>query len=267
MNEVYMNSIFKEGVEFQSFLGLKPEEVPDPQKVHFVWAASKDLSMSGMRFGVIHTLNSSIMSCITSFAYFQSIPVYIQKVMARLLSDRDWLNNVYFPTSHQRLREAHQVTTDALDELGIPYLNRPSGLYVYANFKKLMPSLTESDEMKLFYRFIDGGIYLAPSLAFYSDERGWFRIIFSRPIDEIKLAMKRLAKICQVFLEENKETASPMDAGRKTEADDSGDKSLEALVSKLQSEIANSDWLETNTAEKWKTENPELYTEYMANFK
>ena len=44
--------------------------------------------------------------------------------------------------------------------------------------------------MNLFYRFIAGGIYLAPSLAFYSDERGWFRIIFSRPIDEIKLGKK-----------------------------------------------------------------------------
>ncbi|XP_038065085.1 1-aminocyclopropane-1-carboxylate synthase-like protein 1 isoform X2 [Patiria miniata] len=210
MNEVYMNTIFKEGANFQSFLGLKPEEIPDPQRVHFVWAASKDLSMSGMRFGVIHTQNESIIAFIRNFTYFQTLPTYIQKVMACLLSDRDWLNNVYFPTNHKRLREAHKVTTDTLDAMGVPYLNRPSGLYVYANFKKFMPSLTKEDEMALFYRFINDGVYIAPSLAFFADERGWFRIIFSRPFDEVKIAMGRLAKSCKALLEENKKLSSKL---------------------------------------------------------
>ncbi|XP_022106369.1 1-aminocyclopropane-1-carboxylate synthase-like protein 1 [Acanthaster planci] len=262
MNEVYLNSIFKEEVAFQSFLSLKPEEVPDPEKV------LQDMSMSGMRFGVIHTLNTSIISCINTFAYFQLVSVYIQKVMARLLSDKDWLNNVFFPTNNKRLREAHKVTTDTLDEIGIPYLNRPSGLYVYANFKKFMPSLTAESEMALFYRFIKDGIYIAPSLAFYSDERGWFRIIFTRPLDEIKLAMERLAKVCHLLQEENKQSLSIAPAAERGGAGDSSQsKSLEALVSQLQSEMAKSDWLETNTADKWKAENPKLFQEYMANFK
>ncbi|XP_022108439.1 probable inactive 1-aminocyclopropane-1-carboxylate synthase-like protein 2 isoform X2 [Acanthaster planci] len=205
VNEVYMNSIFKEGVKFHSFLSLKPEEVPDPERVHFVWAGSKDLTMSGMRFGVIHTLNSSISSCINRFTYFHLIPVYIQRVMAHLFSDKDWWNNVFFPTNLKRLREAHKLTTDALDEMGIPYLNRPSGLYVYADLKKFIPSLTEAGELALFHRLIDDGVYISPSLAFFSDERGWFRIIFSRPPDEVKVAMARLARTCQAFLEENRQ--------------------------------------------------------------
>ena len=41
LNEVYMNTIFKEDVQHVSVLSLKPEEIPDPKKVHFVWGASK----------------------------------------------------------------------------------------------------------------------------------------------------------------------------------------------------------------------------------
>ncbi|XP_038065455.1 1-aminocyclopropane-1-carboxylate synthase-like protein 1 isoform X2 [Patiria miniata] len=271
MNEVYMNTIFKEGADFQSFLSFKPEEIPDPQRVHFVWAVSKDLSMSGMRFGVIHTQNESIISCINSFTYFQTLSAYIQKVMACLLSDRDWLNNVYFPTNHKRLREAHKVTTDTLDEMGVPYLNRPSGLFVYANFQKFLPSLTKEDEMALFYRFIDDGVYIAPSLAFFADERGWFRIIFSRPFNEVKTAMGRLKKSCNALLEENKKLSSATAVSDESKgagpSDSAQGMSLEGLLSQLKTEISSSDWLEKNTADKWKTENPELYKEYKANMK
>ena len=49
----------------------------------------------------------------------------------------EFLNNVYFPTYHQRLRETHKIVTDKLKELGIPYLHRPAGLYVWADMSKV----------------------------------------------------------------------------------------------------------------------------------
>ena len=96
--------------------------------------------MSGMRFGVIHTHNKKAIDSIKMFTYFHMIPVYIQRLLTLLLSDTDWLNGVFFPTSSRRLREAHRATTEALDEMGVPYLNRPSGLYIYADFRKVIHS-------------------------------------------------------------------------------------------------------------------------------
>ncbi|XP_033646117.1 1-aminocyclopropane-1-carboxylate synthase-like protein 1 [Asterias rubens] len=274
MNEVYMNTIFKEGVEHHSVLSLKPEEIPDPQRVHFVWSASKDLSMSGMRFGVLHSWNQDVLDCAVMSANFHTIPVFVQTLMQQLLSDKDWLRDVYFPENNKRLLEAHNATKDALDAIGLPYLDRPSGLYIYVDFREFMSSITPEAELALFHRFIEEGIYLAPSQAFFSDECGWFRIVFSRPSIETKLAMDRLGKVCKQLLEEKSNVASGGDAeatntllGEVEHLTVAEGSTLENLLSQLKTGIQNSDWLKTNTADQWKDENPEAYKAYMENFK
>ena len=42
---------------------------------------------------------------------------------------------------------------------------------------------------------------------------------------------------------------------------------LENLASLLSSQVKNSDWLETNTPEKWIAENPELHAEMQEQIK
>ena len=62
--------------------------------------------------------------------------------------------------------------------------------WCFLPFEQFMPSVTKENEFSLWYRLIDNGVYIAPSQAFYADEQGWFRIIFARPLDEIKLCKK-----------------------------------------------------------------------------
>ena len=49
----------------------------------------------------------------------------------------DFLDNIYFPTYHRRLRESHKAVTDQLIALGIPYLHRPAGLFLWADLSQV----------------------------------------------------------------------------------------------------------------------------------
>ena len=51
--------------------------------------------------------------------------------------ESDWLRDLYFPENNKRLLEAHNATKDALDAIGLPYLDRPSGLYIYVDFREV----------------------------------------------------------------------------------------------------------------------------------
>ena len=43
LDEVYMNCIFEEGIDHYSIFQFKEDEIPDLQKVHFIWTFSKVL--------------------------------------------------------------------------------------------------------------------------------------------------------------------------------------------------------------------------------
>lgn len=58
-------------------------------------------------------------------------------VPALPLSPPEWIDNVYLPTNHSRLREAHEYVTKKLKALEIPFLNRGSGLYVWVNLRSV----------------------------------------------------------------------------------------------------------------------------------
>ncbi len=40
---------------------LSMENLPDPQRVHFVWGLSKDFGLASFRFGVVHSLNQDLL--------------------------------------------------------------------------------------------------------------------------------------------------------------------------------------------------------------
>ena len=43
------------------FSVLSFDEVPDPQRTHFLWGMSKDFGIASFRYGVLHTLNKDLL--------------------------------------------------------------------------------------------------------------------------------------------------------------------------------------------------------------
>ncbi|XP_010154756.1 PREDICTED: 1-aminocyclopropane-1-carboxylate synthase-like protein 1, partial [Eurypyga helias] len=220
MDEIYMLSVYDD-TTFTSVLSL--DRLPDPERTHFMWGFSKDFAMSGIRVGVLYTRNHEIRKAVHQLAIFHSCPGPVQYVLSQLLRDRDWLDNVFFPTNKKRLKEAQNILVDGLADLGIPVLKSSGGLYVWADFRKFLKSQTFEAELELWQKLLDKKLLISPGKAFYCYEPGWFRLVFSNSVDKIYLSIQRLEQTLHSYAAEavTNSTSTP-DALCNPEKDSSG---------------------------------------------
>ncbi|XP_055210687.2 1-aminocyclopropane-1-carboxylate synthase-like protein 1 isoform X5 [Gorilla gorilla gorilla] len=134
VDEVYMLSVFEKSVGYRSVLSL--ERLPDPQRTHVMWATSKDFGMSGLRFGTLYTENRDVATAVASLCRYHGLSGLVQYQMAQLLRDRDWINQVYLPENHARLKAAHTYVSEELRALGIPFLSRGAGFFIWVDLRK-----------------------------------------------------------------------------------------------------------------------------------
>ncbi|XP_045412639.1 probable inactive 1-aminocyclopropane-1-carboxylate synthase-like protein 2 [Lemur catta] len=199
IDEIYMLSVFDESITFHSVLSM--ESLPDPNRTHVIWGTSKDFGISGFRFGALYTHNKEVASAVGSFGYLHGISGITQHKLCQLLQDREWIDTVYLPTNHFRLRKAHAYITNKLQSLEIPFLCRGSGLYVWINLKKYLEPCTFEEEWLLHRRFLDNKLMLSCGKNYMCKEPGWFCLIFAERPLRLKLAMLRFCRV----LEEQKQ--------------------------------------------------------------
>ncbi|XP_021244834.1 1-aminocyclopropane-1-carboxylate synthase-like protein 1 isoform X2 [Numida meleagris] len=192
MDEIYMLSVYDD-ITFTSVLSL--DSLPDPARTHFMWGFSKDFGMSGIRVGVLYTRNDDIQKAVNQLAVFHSCPGPVQHVLCQFLKDRDWLDNVFFPTNKKRLKEAQNLLVGGLADIGIPVLRNSGGLYVWADFRKFLKSQTFEAELELWQKLLDKKLLISPGKAFYCYEPGWFRLVFSDSVEKIYLCIERLKEM------------------------------------------------------------------------
>uniref|UniRef100_A0A8C3RMW4 1-aminocyclopropane-1-carboxylate synthase-like protein 1 n=1 Tax=Chelydra serpentina TaxID=8475 RepID=A0A8C3RMW4_CHESE len=187
VDEIYMLSVFDESATFHSVLGM--DRLPDPQRTHVMWGISKDFAVSGIRFGTLYTENQDVANAVASLCYFHGVCGPVQHKVAQLLRDRDWINQVYLRANHARLKAAHTYVTDELKTLGVPFLNRNAGFFVWIDFRKYLRTGTFEEEMLLWRRFLDNKVLLSCGKAFECSEPGWFRIIFADKTHRLQLGV------------------------------------------------------------------------------
>ncbi|KAM9377881.1 1-aminocyclopropane-1-carboxylate synthase-like protein 1 [Pholidichthys leucotaenia] len=190
VDEVYMLTVFDESLTFHSVLSI--DSLPDPQRTHIMWGLSKDFAMSGIRIGTLYTENRDLVEAVAKVAFLHGIPGTTQHQAAQLLKDREWINEVFLPENRQRLKAVYSYVTRELRSLGIPYLDRPAALYVWADFRKYLRESSFEEELSLWSCFLKHKVLLSCSLAFSCTTPGWFRIIFSVEQHHLQLAFKRV---------------------------------------------------------------------------
>ncbi|XP_051978385.1 1-aminocyclopropane-1-carboxylate synthase-like protein 1 [Xyrauchen texanus] len=192
VDETYMLSVFNETDMFCSVLSF--DRLPDPQRTHIMWGASKDFAMGGMRVGMVYSQNRDVVQALDKLGNFHGVPGLTQYQMAQLLRDRVWLNSEFLPENRRRLREAHSYLTGELKELGIPFLHRGAGFFVWADLRKYLKEKTFAEELSMWSCFIKHKVLLSCGQAFNCTSPGWFRIIFSDQQHKLKLGVQRIRK-------------------------------------------------------------------------
>ena len=56
-------------------------------------------------------------------------------------------------------------------------------------------------EIALFFELLENNVYIAPGEAFYSDEEGWFRIVFAVNWPILEEGLKRMKKVLDSRME------------------------------------------------------------------
>ncbi|XP_006896834.1 PREDICTED: 1-aminocyclopropane-1-carboxylate synthase-like protein 1 [Elephantulus edwardii] len=195
VDEVYMLSVFEESATYHSVLSL--ERLPDPQRTHVMWATSKDFGMSGLRFGTLYTENPDVASAVASLCRYHGLSGLAQYQMAQLLRDQDWISQVYLPENHARLKTAHTYVSEELRALGIPFLCRGAGFFIWADLRKYLPEATFEGEMMLWRQFLENKVLLSFGKTFGCKEPGWFRFIFSDKAHRLHLGMQRVRQVLE----------------------------------------------------------------------
>ncbi|XP_019406570.1 PREDICTED: 1-aminocyclopropane-1-carboxylate synthase-like protein 1 [Crocodylus porosus] len=274
VDEIYMLSVFDESAIFHSVLGM--DRLPDPLRTHVMWGISKDFAVSGIRFGTLYTENQDVANAVASLCYFHGVCGPVQHKIAQLLRDRDWINQVYLRANHARLKAAHTYVTDELKTLGVPFLNRNAGFFVWIDFRKYLRTGTFEEEMLLWRRFLSNKVLLSCGKAFECSEPGWFRIIFADKTHRLQLGMQRIRKVLEerereILAEERDQPCQSDQEGKADSTDEvifvsrhqepgcAGGSNLGDLIGLLQQQMRSSDWLQKNTAEQFAQEKPEIY--------
>lgn len=134
----------------------------------------------------------------------------------------DWISQVYLPENHARLKAAHTYVSGELRDLGIPFLSRGAGFFIWVDLRKVtqvelqvggslslppvgeeqgrlplhpelllpsqyLPEATFEEEMLLWRRFLDNKVLLSFGKAFECKEPGWFRLVFSDKAHRLRL--------------------------------------------------------------------------------
>ena len=194
-DEVFALTVFESGVQFCSVASLS-EVLPDPERTHFYWGFSKDMSLSGFRCGVIYSWNAEVIKALTVLTSFHALSAPIQLTLNALLSDRNWLDRVYFPENKKRLKTARDEMALGLRQMGLRVLDCVAGFCLWVDLTGIFADDSVIRNEDSFFRRLlaEARIYIVPGSELLSQEKGWARILFACSAPERREFLRRLKK-------------------------------------------------------------------------
>lgn len=147
---------------------------------------SKNHAMTGMRVGalvvpdqvapLLPTIQESIVSCVNTPAQYAALAA-----MTGPQDDVDTARRTY--AAHREL------ATGVLDSLGIPYLDAPGGIYLWAD----VSHATDGDVAAWTESFVlEHGVAVAPGSAFGGRGEGWVRVSLTASATDLRTGLGRL---------------------------------------------------------------------------
>lgn len=187
----YINNDYKENISFSSFAKIMADKKSD--YLHLWYAFSKDFSMSGLRFGVLHSLNLALLKGFENSNLTHMVSNITQWIVGEMLSDDEFIK-YYIEQNKYLLNKSYKLVIKILRELEIPYLPSRGSLFVWADFSKFLETLNEKNEQKLWLDIYENtGVLLTPGTGFEHKKNGMFRIVFTAvPYESLQIAMKKL---------------------------------------------------------------------------
>lgn len=176
---------------FRSFAGIMADRRSD--YLHLIYALSKDFAISGMRLGVIHTLNEALLRGLGNINIPQMASNLVQWLVQELFKNTSFIAN-YIEENQRRITDNYLVVVRMLRRLGIPYTPSRGSLFIWADFSAYLTASTAAGEEDLWMQiFRDTQILFTPGTGFQHQKKGLFRIVHTAvSAEHLQIAMDRL---------------------------------------------------------------------------
>ena len=190
-DELFALSVF-DGSTFVSG-GSRSPSLGD--RIHLVWAVSKDLAASGLRCGVLVSENEGVLQAVESQAYWGAVSGDTQYALEQLISDDAWIDD-FVAENQRRLGEAHRRVTDALTAASIPHIPGQAGFFFLCDMRPFMTEVTWEAEDELWSWLLESvNVNLTPGSECHIGEPGWLRLVFpSVETDAVVAGVERMGR-------------------------------------------------------------------------
>lgn len=202
VDEIYAMSVYEipdpKTIKFESVLSLPTEKYIDPKYLHFIYGMSKDIAASGLRVGVLHSLNKELILAMSAITMFHWAGGASDKIAVTMLEDEKWMDG-FLQLGRERLAARNILVRSLLDEAGVTYHHGANaGFFIWIDlrpFLRVKPDASVGDrweaEKELLGRFIANKVYLTNGMEMSAEEPGWFRVIFAQEEWMIKEGLRR----------------------------------------------------------------------------
>lgn len=159
--------------------------------VHVVYGFAKDFGLSGYKVGILHSEHPMVIRTSQDLAYFHSVSVLTQRVLASVLRDARLVE--FWRTLRARLEAVYRETTGALSEAGISFLPLQGGIVLWLDLRAFLSTSSFVGERQLCEQiFNQCRVSIAPGELFHCGEPGWFRLCFTLPEAARREGLRRL---------------------------------------------------------------------------
>ncbi|WP_201766075.1 pyridoxal phosphate-dependent aminotransferase [Nafulsella turpanensis] len=181
----------REEVRHASFAKIMAEYRSD--YLHLWYALSKDFASSGMRFGIVHSLNKDFLEGFANVNVPHMVSNLTQWIMGELFRNTAFIES-YLEENRKRLTGSYEVVVAALNRIGVPYIPASGSLFVWADFSQYLKETSGQEEEKLWLNiYRNTGVLLTPGSGFRHQKKGLFRIVHTAvPTAHLKVAMDRM---------------------------------------------------------------------------
>jgi aspartate/methionine/tyrosine aminotransferase len=190
-DEIYALSVFGD----RPFVSAASLRASLGERVHVVWAFSKDFGASGLRCGVLVSENEDVLEAVDQLAYWAACSGHTQHLLGQLVADTPVVD-AYVERMRAALRDACDRATRGLDALGVAYTRADAGFFVVCDLRPFMHAPTWEGERMLWRRCVDAGVNLTPGEACRIAEPGFFRLCYAAvPGAALDVALARIGRV------------------------------------------------------------------------
>uniref|UniRef100_A0A7S0RJE5 Aminotransferase class I/classII large domain-containing protein n=1 Tax=Chlamydomonas leiostraca TaxID=1034604 RepID=A0A7S0RJE5_9CHLO len=204
-DEIYALSVWGEGApEFVSTevvaralaLDLPRDQAEAvPQLVHTVFGFSKDWCASGLRVGVLHTRNATLLAVMDNYCYFHTASAHTLWALTQVLSD-DAFVDAFVAENQRRMRNAYAGLSGALDAAGIPHVRACAAMFAFLDLRAGLKEDSWEGEDELWRALCAAGVLLSPGSACKADKPGYFRCCWAWvPPEALPMAVSRISAL------------------------------------------------------------------------